>query len=295
MKDSEVKEWIRDKWGRFKTWFKAKWHRYQIWKWLLIAFLSVFLMVSVRLVFIAKTAHVSDLKARLEQTTEIYDASGKKAGSLYSQKGTWVPLSKISQNMPNAVLSTEDRNFYHEYGFSVKGIARSVVLLIRNRLMGESTISSGGSTITQQLVKNAFLSQQQIFSRKAKEIFIAMQVENTYSKNEILTMYLNNAYFGNGVWGVEDAAERYFGVHASQLTVPEAATLAGMLTNPNGFNPADHPKASRDRRNLVLQFMYENKKLTKSEMKQYQATPMVTHDNYTYHSGYNYPYYFDAV
>ena len=117
MKDSEFKEWIRDKWGRFKTWFKAKWHRYQIWKWLLIAFLSVFLMVSVRLVFIAKTAHVSDLKARLEQTTEIYDASGKKAGSLYSQKGTWVPLSKISQNMPNAVLSTEDRNFYHEYGF----------------------------------------------------------------------------------------------------------------------------------------------------------------------------------
>ena len=295
MKDSEFKEWIRDKGGRFKTWFKAKWHRYQIWKWLLIAFLSVFLMVSVRLVFIAKTAHVSDLKARLEQTTEIYDASGKKAGSLYSQKGTWVPLSKISQNMPNAVLSTEDRNFYHEYGFSVKGIARSVVLLIRNRLMGESTISSGGSTITQQLVKNAFLSQQQTFSRKAKEIFIAMQVENTYSKNEILTMYLNNAYFGNGVWGVEDAAERYFGVHASQLTVPEAATLAGMLTNPNGFNPADHPKASRDRRNLVLQFMYENKKLTKSEMKQYQATPMVTHDNYTYHSGYNYPYYFDAV
>ena len=80
MKDSEFKEWIRDKWGRFKTWFKAKWHRYQIWKWLLIAFLSVFLMVSVRLVFIAKTAHVSDLKARLEQTTEIYDASGKKAG-----------------------------------------------------------------------------------------------------------------------------------------------------------------------------------------------------------------------
>ena len=227
MKDSEFKEWIRDKWGRFKTWFKAKWHRYQIWKWLLIAFLSVFLMVSVRLVFIAKTAHVSDLKARLEQTTAIYDASGKKAGSLYSQMGTWVPLSKISQNMPNAVLSTEDRNFYHEYGFSVKGIARSVVLLIRNRLMGESTISSGGSTITQQLVKNAFLSQQQTFSRKAKEIFIAMQVENTYSKNEILTMYLNNAYFGNGVWGVEDAAERYFGVHASQLTVPEAATLAG--------------------------------------------------------------------
>lgn len=295
MKDSKFKEWILDQLKKLKEWFKSKWHRFQGWKWILIVFLSAFLIISVHLVFIAKTSHVKELKARLEQTTEIYDSSGKKAGSLYSQKGTWVPLSKISKNMPNAVLSTEDRNFYHEYGFSVKGILRSVVLLVRNRLLGESNISSGGSTLTQQLVKNAFLSQQQTFSRKAKEIFIAMQVENTYSKKEILTMYLNNAYFGNGVWGVEDAAERYFGVHASQLTIPEAATLAGMLTNPNGFNPVDHPKASISRRNLVLQFMYENHKLSKSEMEDYQATPMVTDDNYTYHSGYNYPYYFDAV
>lgn len=295
MKNSELKEWLFDKWHRFKNWFKSKWHRYQIWKWLLIAFLSVFLVISVRLVFIAKTSHVKDLKARLEQSTEIYDASGHKAGSLYSQKGTWVSLSKISKNMPDAVLSTEDRNFYHEYGFSVKGIARAAVLLVRNRLLGENTISGGGSTITQQLVKNAFLSQQQTFSRKAKEIFIAMQVENTYSKNEILTMYLNNAYFDNGVWGVEDAAQRYFGVHASQLTVPQAATLAGMLTNPSGFNPVDHPEASKKRRNLVLDFMYENKKISKAQMEEYQATPMVTHDTYEYHSGYNYPYYFDAV
>lgn len=295
MKKSEFKEWIFNKWHQFVKWFKAKWHRYQVWKWLLIIFLSIFLIVSVRLVYIAKTAHVNDLQARLQQSTEIYDSDGKKAGSLYSQKGTWVSLSKISKNVPDAVLSTEDRNFYHEYGFSFKGIARAAVLLVRNRLLGQNTISGGGSTLTQQLVKNAFLSQQQTFSRKAKEIFISMQVENTYSKNEILTMYLNNAYFGNGVWGVEDAAQRYFGVHASELTVPQAATLAGMLTNPSGFNPADHPKASKERRNVVLRLMYENKKITKAQMEQYQKVPMVVHDTYEYHSGYNYPYYFDAV
>ena len=295
MKNSEIKEWLLNKWQIFWHWFKAKWHRYQIWKWLLIVFLSVFLVVSVRLVYIAKTSNVDQLKARLQQSTLVYDSSGKKAGSLYSQKGTWVPLSKISKNVPDAVLSTEDRNFYHEYGFSIKGIARAGVLLVRNRILGQDTISGGGSTITQQLVKNAFLSQEQTFSRKAKEIFIAMQVENTYSKNEILTMYLNNAYFGNGVWGVQDAAKRYFGVPASQLTVPQAATLAGMLTNPSGFNPADHPEASKKRRNLVLQMMYENKKISKSEMETYQQTPMVTHNTYNYESGYNYPYYFDAV
>ncbi|MGX5377338.1 PBP1A family penicillin-binding protein [Ligilactobacillus sp. LYQ135] len=295
MKNSEIKEWLLNKWQIFWHWFKAKWHRYQIWKWLLIVFLSVFLVVSIRLVYIAKTSNVDQLKARLQQATLVYDSSGKKAGSLYSQKGTWVPLSKISKNVPDAVLSTEDRNFYHEYGFSIKGIARAGVLLVRNRILGQDTISGGGSTITQQLVKNAFLSQEQTFSRKAKEIFIAMQVENTYSKNEILTMYLNNAYFGNGVWGVQDAAKRYFGVSASQLTVPQAATLAGMLTNPSGFNPTDHPEASKKRRNLVLQMMYENKKISKSEMETYQQTPMVTHNTYNYESGYNYPYYFDAV
>ena len=149
--------------------------------------------------------------------------------------------------------------------------------------------------MTQQLVKNAFLSQEQTISRKAKEIFIAMQVENTYSKKQILAMYLNNAYFGNGVWGIEDASEKYFGVHASQLTVPQAATIAGMLKNPNGYNPKDHPAESRQRRNVVLTLMKDNGKLTQEQMKSYQDSPMITSDNYQYDSGYRYPYFFDAV
>ena len=100
----------------------------------------------------------------------------------------------------------------------------------------------GGSTITQQLAKNAYLTLDQTFDRKAKELFLAIEIEKKYSKEEILTMYLNNAYFGNGVWGVQDASRKYFGVDATNVTLSEAATLAGMLKGPGIYNPIDHPK-----------------------------------------------------
>jgi len=279
----------------FGSWFKEKCHRYQVIRWFIVVCLSIFLATSIYLIYVAKTANVKGLENALERPTTIYDKDGDRAGYLYSQKGTWVSLDKISPNVADAVLSTEDRNFYHEYGFSIKGMVRALLLNLKNRIMGSSDIAGGGSTLTQQLVKNAFLSQEQTISRKAKEIFIAMQVENTYSKKQILAMYLNNAYFGNGVWGIEDASEKYFGVHASQLTVPQAATIAGMLKNPNGYNPKDHPAESRQRRNVVLALMKDNGKLTQEQMKSYQDSPMITSDNYQYDSGYRYPYFFDAV
>lgn len=279
----------------FGSWLKEKCHRYQLIRWFIVACLSIFLAISICLIYVAKTANVKGLENALERPTTIYDKDGDRAGYLYSQKGTWVSLDKISPNVADAVLSTEDRNFYHEYGFSIKGMMRALLLNLKNRIMGSSDIAGGGSTLTQQLVKNAFLSQEQTISRKAKEIFIAMQVENTYSKKQILAMYLNNAYFGNGVWGIEDASEKYFGVHASQLTVPQAATIAGMLKNPNGYNPKDHPAESRQRRNVVLTLMKDNGKLTREQMKSYQDSPMITSDNYQYDSGYRYPYFFDAV
>lgn len=279
----------------FGSWFKEKCHRYQVIRWFIVVCLSIFLATSIYLIYVAKTANVKGLENALERPTTIYDKDGDRAGYLYSQKGTWVSLDKISPNVADAVLSTEDRNFYHEYGFSIKGMVRALLLNLKNRIMGSSDIAGGGSTLTQQLVKNAFLSQEKTISRKAKEIFIAMQVENTYSKKQILAMYLNNAYFGNGVWGIEDASEKYFGVHASQLTVPQAATIAGMLKNPNGYNPKDHPAESRQRRNVVLTLMKDNGKLTQEQMKSYQDSPMITSDNYQYDSGYRYPYFFDAV
>ncbi|WP_373305655.1 PBP1A family penicillin-binding protein [Secundilactobacillus yichangensis] len=280
---------------RFKRYFGKLWHRYQLTRWIIVVILALIFVVSATLTFQAKTANVGDLKAQLEKTTYIYDKSNHRAGSLYAQKGTYVPLGKISPNVQKAVISTEDRNFYHEHGFSVKGIARAFLLLVKNKLLHRDYISGGGSTLTQQLVKNAFLTQQQTMTRKLKEIFLAIEVENVYSKQDILSMYLNNAYFGNGVWGVQDAAHKYFGTDAANLTVPQSAVLAGMLTSPSGYNPIDHPQASKARRNVVLGLMAETGAITKSQAASYQQTPLTTQDTYQYKDSYRYPYYFDAV
>lgn len=287
--------WLSPYYQSFKRYFGKFWHRYQLTRWLIVIVLALVFVVSATLTFQAKTANVGNLKAQLEKTTYIYDKSNHKAGSLYAQKGTYVPLSKISPNVQKAVISTEDRNFYHEHGFSVKGIARAFYLLAKNKLLHRDYISGGGSTLTQQLVKNAFLTQEQTMTRKLKEIFLAIEVENVYSKQDILSMYLNNAYFGNGVWGVQDAAHKYFGTNAASLTVPQSAVLAGMLTSPSGFNPIDHPQASKDRRNVVLGLMAETGAITKSQAASYQQTPLATADTYQYKDSYRYPYYFDAV
>ncbi len=114
---------------------------------------------------------------------------------------------------------------------------------------------SGGSTITQQLAKYAYLSQDQTVERKANEFFLALELSKKYSKEQILTMYLNNAYFGNGVWGVEDASKKYFGVSASEVSLDQAATLAGMLKGPELYNPLNSVEDSTNRRDTVLQNM----------------------------------------
>lgn len=284
------------KW-RHRAWVAIKkfWHRFQIWRWLIVALLTLILISSTYLTFVAKTSHVDKLESRLAQPTMVYDRNGHSAGSLYSQKGTYVSLDKVSKNVPDAVLSTEDRHFYHEHGFSVRGLARAALLMVRNKLLHRNYISGGGSTITQQLVKNAFLTQQQTFSRKAKEIFISVEVENKYSKNQILTMYLNNAYFGHGVWGVQDAARRYFDTDAADLTVPEAATIAGMLRAPGIYDPVSNPGAAKSRRNLVLQLMVENHKLSQAQANTYKKTPLTVTNGYHQTSTYRYPYFFDAV
>lgn len=293
--ESAIVQWLTRVWLTIWRHIRQFWHRFQLTRWFIVIILSLVFLLSAYLTFEAKTANVKNLKATLSQPTVIYDRNDKKAGELYSQKGTYVSLNKISPNIQNAVLSTEDRNFYHEHGYSVKGLARAAFLLVRNKLLHRDYISGGGSTLTQQLVKNAYLSQEQTLTRKAKEIFLSIEVENVYSKQDILAMYLNNAYFGHGVWGVEDASERYFGKHATQLTVPESAVLAGMLTSPSGYNPVDQPKAAKQRRNVVLDLMAENKKITSAQAADYQRTPLTTTDNYAPDSSYRYPYFFDAV
>lgn len=266
-------------------------HRFQVIRWLVLALLTVILITSSYYTIKVKTSNIANLKASLATTTQIYDASGQKAGNLYSQKGTFVELDKISPYMQEAVISTEDRTFYTNPGFSIKGMARAFVSLP----IHHGNIAGGGSTLTQQLAKNAILTQQQTFSRKLEELFFAIEINHVYSKKDILTMYLNNAYFGNGVWGVQDASHKYFGKDASDLTVGEAATLAGMLRNPSYYNPIDHMTNALSRRNVVLGLMVQNKKLSASSCKIAQSESLSLKDNYTQDDGYKYPYFFDAV
>lgn len=266
-------------------------HRFQVIRWLVLALLTVILITSSYYTIKVKTSNIANLKASLATTTQIYDDSGQKAGNLYSQKGTFVELDKISPYMQEAVISTEDRTFYTNPGFSIKGMARAFVSL----LIHHGNIAGGGSTLTQQLAKNAILTQQQTFSRKLEELFFAIEINHVYSKKDIFTMYLNNAYFGNGVWGVQDASHKYFGKDASDLTVGEAATLAGMLRNPSYYNPIDHMTNALSRRNVVLGLMVQNKKLSASSCKIAQSESLSLKDNYTQDDGYKYPYFFDAV
>ena len=291
-----IKEWwqkILPYLHKFWQAFKAFWHKYRLTKILIIIFLSVLLVCSSYLFYLAKTADVSELKAGMSQMTVIYDQSDQKAGTLYSEKGTYVNGDKISQNIKNAVVSTEDQNFYKHRGVDPIGIGRALVRFV---LSGGSTVGGGGSTITQQLAKNAYLSQEQTFDRKARELFLAIEIEKKYTKDDILTMYLNKSYFGNGVWGVEDASLKYFGKHASEVNLNEAAVLVGMLKGPGYYNPIDHYKNAINRRNTVLQLMYENKKITEAEKNQAQSAAITLNDGYQEPTDtYKYPYYFDAV
>lgn len=284
---------IQPYWHRFWSEFWRLWRKWRLTKFLTIAVLTVILIGSAHLFYLAKTADVSDLKSSLSQMTIIYDKDGDKAGTLYANKGTYVSGDKISDNIKKAVVNTEDKRFYEHRGVDPIGIMRAMVRMVIN---GGSTVGGGGSTLTQQLAKNAYLTQEQTFDRKAKELFLAIEIEKKYSKNDILTMYLNKAYFGNGVWGVEDASERYFGKHASQLSISEAATLAGMLKGPSLYNPVDHYDNAIQRRNTVLQLMYDNKVITADEYNTAKNAGLTLRNNYKEPTdNYKYPYYFDAI
>ena len=225
----------------------------------------------------------------MKTRTIIFDREEKEAGALSGQKGTYVELTDISKNLQNAVIATEDRSFYKNDGINYGRFFLAIVTAGR---------SGGGSTITQQLAKNAYLSQDQTVERKAKEFFLALELTKKYSKDQILTMYLNNAYFGNGVWGVEDASKKYFGVSASEVSLDQAATLAGMLKGPELYNPLNSVQDSTNRRDTVLQNMVAAGYIDKNQETEAAEVDMTSqlHDKYEGKiSDYRYPSYFDAV
>ena len=265
------------------------WRRYQLTKIVLILIGIMVLTVGGYLFFLAKTANVGDLQEALKATTIIYDKDSAEAGTLSGQKGTYVELDAISDNLENAVIATEDRSFYKNSGINYQRTILAVLTLGR---------SGGGSTITQQLAKNAFLTQEQTISRKAREFFLALEINKKYSKQEILTMYLNNAYFGNGVWGVEDASQKYFGISASDLTIEQSAVLAGMLKGPEIYNPYYSLENAINRRDTVLQNMVNAGYIDQATADVGFQVDLASQlaDTYTgKQDNYSYPSYFDAV
>src|SRR5699024_5773244 len=283
-------EWFKPKLLVAWSFIKKYWKRFQITRWIILVVMIMILVLSGYWTYKAKTSNVSDLQSSLQTKTTIIDKDGDDAGQLYASKGTYVSYDKISKNIQNAVISTEDRTFWTNPGFSIKGYIRAAIGYVIHH-----GITGGGSTLTQQLAKNSLLTQKQTLSRKGEELFLSIEINRVYSNKQILTMYLNNAYFGNGVWGVQDASEKYFGKNASELNPAEGAVLAAILKAPNYYNPIDSMKNSLARRNLVLGLMVDNNKLSASQASYYKNTSINLNDNYEVSSSYKYPYFFDAV
>lgn len=169
-----------------------------------------------------------------------------------SKNPNYISINKIPQDLKNAVVAVEDMRFYKHYGFDVVAITRAFIVNIKNGYLKE-----GGSTITQQLAKNLFLSNDKKLSRKLEEIFIAIRLESMYDKNEILEMYLNVIYFGSGAYGVGNASHLYFNKDVEKLSLEECAMLAGLPKAPSLYNPKQDYVRAKSRQKVVLNLMKE--------------------------------------
>jgi penicillin-binding protein 1A len=203
------------------------------------------------------------------QGSRIFDDNDELVTELHVERRIFVPLAQIPQSLRDAIIATEDRRFYSHWGVDPIGIARAVVQNYRR-----GRIVEGGSTITQQLTKVLFLTPDKSLERKLKEAVLAVELERRYSKDRILEMYLNQVYFGQGAYGVEAAARTYFGKSVSELSVREAALLAGLPRAPTSYSPFDHPEAAKLRRELVLRRLVEYGTLKPAEAKRLARTDL---------------------
>ena len=200
--------------------------------------------------------------------TRIYSSDGKILSELFLQKRVFVELNNIPKHMHDAVIASEDRRFYDHWGLSLRSVARAISINILSL-----SYRQGFSTLTQQLARNLYktIGFEDSILRKIKEVITAVQIERTYTKDEILEMYLNTVHFGHGTYGVEAATKRFFGKESNQLSVDESALLVGLLPSPASYSPIRHPERARKRRNTVLRLMKDQKYITYNEHAQYRA------------------------
>jgi penicillin-binding protein 1A len=208
---------------------------------------------------------------RLEDYTthgisKIYDRKGRLIHEFYEQRRIPIPLEKIPSQFIETTIAIEDKNFYNHYGIDLSGILRALFYNILNL-----RVIQGGSTITQQLARNLFLTPSRSLLRKIKEMLLAFKIERSYSKEEILELYFNQIYYGNGAYGIETAAQRYFGKSAKDLDIAECATLVGIPKCPEKYNPYTNIENSIKRRNFVLNVMEKNGIITTEEKEKIQS------------------------
>ncbi|MBV9979379.1 transglycosylase domain-containing protein, partial [Bradyrhizobium sp.] len=195
-------------------------------------------------------------------TIEIVGADGSVLAQRGEMAGANVALKDLPPYLPKAFIAIEDRRFYSHWGVDPFGIARAAVANVLHR-----GVAQGGSTLTQQLAKNLFLTQERTLQRKLQEVELALWLERKHSKTEILELYLNRVYFGSGAYGVEAAAQRYFGKSAKNVTVQEAAMLAGLVKSPSRLAPNRNPEGAEKRTEIVLAAMAEAKFITDAQAK----------------------------
>ena len=243
---------------------------------LVAAALFIAALVTAGIIYMTMSASLPDPNAALargrDQTTVITDRRGRVIAKLFAEQNrSDKSLSAIPLTLQHAVISTEDQRFYEHAGVDPLGIARAVLadVVLRRR-------AQGGSTITQQYVKQAFVGDERSIKRKVMEAMLAQRVEKRYTKNQILELYLNTIYFGHGAYGVESASQVYFGKPVGKLSIPEAAMIAGVIKSPGRYSPYLNPVDAKQRRDTVLAQMRDQNYITQQEYDAAVASPIKT-------------------
>lgn len=243
------------------------WFLQRVFRFVVLCFFFVFLLASSAPA--AETVAAYPLLPPGGSSIRVFDNQGRFAGRILPAKRYWVTIDRIPRFLQNALVAVEDARFYAHGGVDVRGIARAFVKDVTKGRMAE-----GGSTITQQLIKNKHFHGEKTIERKVKEGILAMEYERTYTKKQILEMYFNEVYFGNGAWGLAQAARLYFDKNPEELTDAECVLLAGVPKAPVRYNPYGEPSQVRARRNVVLKRMVELSMISPKRAQKLKAAPV---------------------
>ena len=209
----------------------------------------------------------------MDQATSVFDEQDRLAFTIYKEQRIDVPLSQVSPHVVRALTSIEDQRFYEHHGYDLVRIGSAALGNIR-----KGRAAQGASTITQQLARQSFLTPDKTWHRKVQELLLSARIEGMYTKEQILELYLNKVYFGDGLYGIEAASRGFFGKHASELDVAEAALLVGLVKSPSTYAPTVSLPRAVARRNVVLEAMVDSKALDRAEWQKARDSKVILRD-----------------